>query len=401
VLALVVVAGVALAGWRFTQGPISVGFLKPLLDTAVEEAMPGYQVELADTVLVWAGWDHGVDVRARDMKILGPRGGRVAEFAEATIRLSGRSLVRGQIAPASVHVAGPALKLERGEDGVVRFAGQGDDALTLGQVLSPRGADASGGEVLREIAISGAEIEFTDLASRAVWRARDANVVLSRKQGLTRVDADLRLVRRERSTRLIVAARQEQGSDRIATEISFEAVAVDLFAEFVPDGERLAGLVMPLDGKLELGLDGALRLRDATLRLTSAGGTYTDPQIFPAPVTVKSLLAAARYDAATRSATLETLAIAIDGGGSVDATAEVRLGAGSVDVAGRARARGVPVDSFPRLWPLPAGPNARRWVTANLSDGIVSEAQFDFALAGPDVVRVKPTRLDGALKFKA
>jgi hypothetical protein len=104
VLALVVVAGVALMAWRFSQGPVSVGFLKPLLDSAVEEAVPGYQVELADTVLVWAGWDHGVDVRARDMKILGPRGGRVAEFDEATIRLSGRALIRGQIAPASITV---------------------------------------------------------------------------------------------------------------------------------------------------------------------------------------------------------------------------------------------------------------------------------------------------------
>ena len=35
-LALVLVAGIALAAWRLSQGPVSVGFLSPLLDKAIE-----------------------------------------------------------------------------------------------------------------------------------------------------------------------------------------------------------------------------------------------------------------------------------------------------------------------------------------------------------------------------
>jgi hypothetical protein len=400
VLALVAVAAVALGAWRFSQGPVSVSFLKPLLDGAVEEAMPGYQVELADTVLVWAGWDHGVDIRARGLRILGPRGNRFAEFEEATIRLSGRALLRGRIAPAAIGVGGPVLKLERGVDGIVRFAGQGEGEPTPGQALAPRRDDESGGESLREITISGAEIEYSDLATGAQWRARDVNLVLSRRQGLTRLDADLRVVRRDRATRLIVAARQEEGSDRIAATIGFEDVAVDLFAEFVPDGARLAGLVLPLDGRLELGIDSGGRLLDAELKIASRGGTYTDDELFPAPVVVTSLVAAGRYDAVTRRGEIETLSLAIDGGGSVDADAHISLAQGAAEIVGRAVARGVPVDALARLWPLTVGRNARSWITANLTDGQITEAQFDFALAGADPARLVPAKLSGALKFR-
>jgi hypothetical protein len=400
VLALVAVAAAALGAWRFSQGPVSVSFLKPLLDGAVEEAMPGYQVELADTVLVWAGWDHGVDIRARGLRIFGPRGTRFAEFEEATIRLSGRALLRGRIAPAAIGVGGPALKLERGADGIVRFAGLGEGAPTPGQALAPRGDDASGGESLREITISGAEIEFSDLATGALWRARDANLVLSRRQGLTRLDADLRLVRGERATRLIVAAQQAQGSERIAATIGFEDVAVDLFAEFGPDGARLAGLVLPLDGRLDLGLDSGGRLLDAELRIASRGGTYTDAALFPAPVTLTSLVAEGRYDAVARRGTLESLALAIEGGGSVDAHAHLSFGEGAAEIVGRVRARSVPVDALARLWPLTVGPNARSWITSNLTDGQITEAQFDVALVGQDPARLAPAKLDGALKFR-
>lgn len=400
VLALVAVAAVALGAWRFSQGPVSVGFLKPLLDGAVEEAMPGYQVELADTILVWAGWDHGVDIRARGLRILGPHGTRVAEFEEATIRLSGRALLRGQIAPAAIEIGGPMLKLERGEDGIVRFAGQGEDALTLGQALAPRRDGGAGDESLREITISGAQIEFSDRATRSLWRARDANLVVSRRQGLTRVDADLRLVRQDRATRLILAAQQQQGSERIAATVGFEDVAIDLFAEFIPDGARLAGLVLPLDGRLELGLDSGGRLLDAQLRVASRGGSYTDPSLFPAPVVLTALAADGRYDAVTRRGEVETLALTIEGGGTVDAHAHVSLAAGAAEIVGRVRAQGLPVDALARLWPLTAGPNARSWVTTNLTDGQITEAQIDVALTGPDVARLAPAKLDGVVKFQ-
>ncbi|MFM8991727.1 MAG: hypothetical protein ACKOUS_19430, partial [Alphaproteobacteria bacterium] len=257
VLAFAAIAAAGLGAWRLSDGPVSMGFLRPLLDQAVEEALPGYAVELEDVQLAWAGWERGLDVRAIGLRIDGPRGGKVAEFAEASISLSSEALLRGRIAPARIKVAGPLLRLERGDDGVVRVAGEASGAHPLAEALRPR-ADGGAGRVeattLVEILVEGAELEFVDLPSRTVWRARDASIQVSRLQGATRVDSAMTLVRREREVRLAASARQVAGDPRTAVEVFFPGGAparvADFAADFVAGAERLSGIDQPLDGSI-------------------------------------------------------------------------------------------------------------------------------------------------------
>ncbi len=399
VLALVLVAGIALGAWRLSQGPVSVGFLSPLLDKAIEDAMPGYAIEFEDTVLVWAGWDHGFDVRMRDLAVFGPAGSKVAEFSEATVRLSGRALVRGRVEPSHILVDGPVLKLERGEDGIVRFAGQGENALTLGTALAPRADGAPMADVLQQITISGAEIEFTDVPTRALWRAREANVVLSRKAGTTTLDADLRVLRRDRSARITLRAGQQAGAGRIDTVVTFEDVSTDLIADLAPEAARLSALTLALSGRLELGFDGAGRLLNGAGRVAGRNGRFTDATLFPEPVAIRSLSASGRYDIATQRAELSDVAIELDGG-RIDARATLQRATTRLTIAGTARARAVPVDALARLWPLRLAPNARRWMTTNLSGGQVDDTQVEFALVGPEFAALKLTRLAGVSNFQ-
>ncbi|MBM3525120.1 MAG: hypothetical protein FJX57_19410, partial [Alphaproteobacteria bacterium] len=67
-LVVVLVAGAGLLAMRLSQGPMSVAFLSPVIDAAIEEALPGYTVEFADTVIAWGGIEHGIDVRVRDFR---------------------------------------------------------------------------------------------------------------------------------------------------------------------------------------------------------------------------------------------------------------------------------------------------------------------------------------------
>ena len=219
VLAFAAVAAAGLGAWRLSDGPISVGFLRPLLDQAVEEMLPGYEVELEDVQVAWAGWERGLDIRAVGLRIDGPRGGKVVEFAEASIALSGEALLRGRIAPARIRVAGPVLRLERGRDGVIRLAGEASGAHPLAEALRPR--DGGDGRLdagtLGEIVVEGAELEFEDLPTRTTWRARDASIHVSRLQGATRLEAAMTLGRGGHDVRLAAAARRVAGDPRMAT----------------------------------------------------------------------------------------------------------------------------------------------------------------------------------------
>lgn len=386
VLAFAAVAAVALGAWRLSDGPVSVGFLRPLLDQAVEDMLPGYQVELDDVQVAWAGWERGLDIRALGLRIDGPRGGKVAEFAEAWISLSGDALLRGRIAPARIRVAGPSLRLERGDDGVVRVAGEASGAHPLAEALRPRpgGEGAVDAGTLSDIVVEGAELEFVDLPSRSAWRARDASIHVSRLQGLTRLDAAMTLVRRERELRLSAAAQQVAGDPRMSVEVFFGGVApalvADLAADLVAGAERLAGIDLPLDGSVAIGLDATGKVLDATLAISSPGGHLSDPTLFPAPASIAGASARLSYEPATRRVRVAGAQLALADGGTVSFAGEGAIDAAGPRLAGRVRIAAAPVDSIPRYWPLPIAPMARRWVVANLSSGIVDEAVFDLSL---------------------
>ncbi|MFM8681444.1 MAG: AsmA-like C-terminal domain-containing protein [Alphaproteobacteria bacterium] len=407
VLAFAAIAAAGLGAWRLSDGPVSMGFLRPLLDQAVEEALPGYAVELEDVQLAWAGWERGLDVRAIGLRIDGPRGGKVAEFAEASISLSSEALLRGRIAPARIKVAGPLLRLERGDDGVVRVAGEASGAHPLAEALRPR-ADGGAGRVeattLVEILVEGAELEFVDLPSRTVWRARDASIQVSRLQGATRVDSAMTLVRREREVRLAASARQVAGDPRTAVEVFFTGVApalvADFAADFVAGAERLSGFDLPLDGSIAIGIDGAGKILDASLSVSSPGGRLSDPALFPGAAEISGAGARLSYEPATRRLRIPDAHLLLPGGGRVAFAGDGALHADGPSLAGRVRIASVTVDSVSRYWPLPIAPMARRWIVANLSAGVVDEAVLDLSL---EPAPGQPDRLgafSGAVSFR-
>ncbi|MBL8697682.1 MAG: AsmA-like C-terminal domain-containing protein [Alphaproteobacteria bacterium] len=399
VLVFVLVAIAGLAAWRLSQGPVSVAFLGPVLDSAIEKALPGHAVEFADTIVAWGGVDHGFDIRVRDLRIIGPQGRRLASVAEATIGLAAWPLLRGRVEPARIVVTGPMLKLERGLDGVVRLGGQGEEMLGLDQVLTPGGDESAGASSLRHVAISGAEIEFTDMPSRAVWRARDANVVVTRRAGATSLDADMRLIRRDREAHAILRASQESGTGRIDATLQFEDLALDLFTDVIPGAAPLAPLALQVSGQIGVELDSEARVRAASFTLAGRDGRFVEPRLFPQPVLIKSTQARGRYALAQKRLQLDSFALELEQG-RVEVRGDLVHSERGIVITGRALTRAVPVDALQRLWPLTAARNARRWITANLSAGRVDEGQFDVALAGPTLEQIDATKLAGVLKVQ-
>lgn len=397
VFALVAIAG--LAAWRLSQGPVSVAFLGPLLDSAIEEALPGFSVEFADTIVAWGGLDHGFDVRVRDLKIIGPQGRRLASVAEANIGLAAWPLLRGRVEPAQIVVSGPMLKLERGLDGVLRLGGQGEDMLALDKLLAPGGESGTPESPLRLVSVAGAEIEFTDLPSGAVWRARDANVVVTRRAGQTSLEADLRLIRREREARALLRATQEAGTGRIDATLDFEDLALDLLTDMIPGAAPLAPLALRVSGRIGVELDAEARIRGGSFALSGREGRIVEPRLFPQPVVFKSTQAKGRYALAQRRLRLESFVLELDAG-RVELRGDLVHGDSGVTISGRAVTKAVPVDALQRLWPLATAPNARRWITSNLSSGRVEDGQFDILLAGPTLDKIDATKLAGVLKVQ-
>ena len=91
-------------------------------------------------VLVWAGWERAVDLRASDVQAIAPDGGVVAALPDIAIRLSLTELARGQIRPTEVELVRPRLRLNRAADGRIDLGlgesgDTGDSGLLLAALL--------------------------------------------------------------------------------------------------------------------------------------------------------------------------------------------------------------------------------------------------------------------------
>jgi uncharacterized protein YhdP len=397
VLIVLAIAAAGLAAWRLSQGPVSVAALTSLIDHALEDALPGYLVDLEDTVLVWGGWERGIDVRVRGARLLTPQGKMIVEVPEASVRLSAASLLRARVDASRVEVHGATLKIERDADGSIGLAGA-PASTGAGEGLLDTLEKGAGGEAsLREILFTGVEIEFADLVTGAVWRAREGFLMLTRDGDSTALSADLALERRERAARVSLRALHRGSANRIDVSASVANFAAELLSDQDPALARLAGLDLAIAAQVRAQLDGDGRILGAEVDATAGAGRFTDPALFPQPVTLKALRASGRYARQTGRIEVTSLDLELDGP-RIEAKAVFERRDGASELRANARARAVPVDSLQWLWPLPAAPNARAWVTQNLSQGRAEEAQIEVVMRGPEPAALTPVSLAGEVK---
>lgn len=408
VLAMALVAGVALAVWRLSQGPVPLDLLVDYMAPALEEAMPGYDVRVGRAELVWRGWERGLDLRLAGLEIDAPSGARIARLSEATLRLSRDALLRGHIAPTSLGVEGPEFRIERRADGTLQVAGFGGETLPLDALASPDAgpAVAEPGERLREILVTRARIRLEDQASGSVWEARDADLRLGFSAQGTRVEARAILSRAGHAVPLNAVFERPAAPGRAGLTIGFDdlapAVVAGIAGDLFPQAKTLSSIGGSFGGRIELGLDAGGALRDARAELAAAGTVaLSDAAMFPRTAPLSAMAAELRYDVALRRLDLDRLRLGFAGGGTGEMRATMTHdGAGAMRIAATAVVRDLPADALATFWPLPLAPNARSWVTSNLSGGVVDHADFEFSVAGDRGGTVRATGLASKIRFR-
>ncbi len=56
-LALGLAIVVAVLGWRLSQGPLSLDFLKPYLEQALQDSSSPFRLTVGRPELIWSGWN--------------------------------------------------------------------------------------------------------------------------------------------------------------------------------------------------------------------------------------------------------------------------------------------------------------------------------------------------------
>ena len=271
---MVAAAGVA---WRLSAGPMSVAYFTPYFEDALSPGDGRYAVRIDDTILDWSQEARTINVKLIGARILDSDKSVVLQAPELYVSLSASALMRGEIAPSSLSISQPSLKITRSENGDFSLGAEGE-ALSAGENANWSLGDIVNGETgratqyLARVNILNAQLAFDDRLLGVKWSAPDVNISLLRTPtGINAVtDLDLTVGNRTAAIQINADYRAPDGGTTIA--LGFADLSPSALATV---SERLAVLEpfdVPLGGAVSIELDHHGEVVKADFNLVGGAG---------------------------------------------------------------------------------------------------------------------------------
>ncbi|HEC91209.1 MAG TPA: hypothetical protein ENI55_06040, partial [Alphaproteobacteria bacterium] len=438
-VSLVIVA--VLVAWRLSSGPISLAFLTPYLEKALNEPGRNFRVTLDDTILTWAGWERTMDIRVVNARATGKDGRVIASVPELSLSLSARALFRGLVAPKRIELFNPKLSLVRLADGrfQVGFGGiENASQDILHNVLAELTAAPDPNlaiSYLDRFDIVNADLTITDERLGTSWKAPSARLSFSRDAaGGVKADISFTLQAGKRVARVSVLGNYRPDKRRFDLGVTFSRVNPAALAELSGKLGFLAGFELPLAGTVTavLSLNGRvetlgfnlsggkghvalpvavaqkmgmldlaqrLAVKDLSVRGRMDGeGAVVELDdfkvdlaagqtvYFPAPIShalpLKGIKGKAGYSSARGRLEISRLDLDLDGPTATLRALAVGLGGGKPVVTGKVKVRDIPIDAIDRYWPESVRTDARKWIIGHMSAGTLTRAEVKFKASG-------------------
>jgi len=334
VAGIAIVAG--LLSWQLSKGPISLSFLTPYIEQALNERSADMKVDLGDTILTWAGWERALDIRVLDVLVYDNPGAIVAAIPEVSFSLSSQALVRrGAIVPRSVELFGPRLVLRRNANGEFEVnlgggqsADQGGgktDGRLLGSglldLLIAKAGTRADGEAqlayLTRLNIIGAETVIVDEVLGRRWSAPVADIRLERHADGIDGEISLQMDLEGRRSEVVARGNYQVGEGRLAVSVDFADLDPKALAEFHESLKPFERIQLPLQGTVTLAMNVSGPPDEIGFRFTGGEGVVLTPDPYEESIAVKSLVMAGRYDGAARTAAISDFIVVAKEGESI------------------------------------------------------------------------------------
>jgi hypothetical protein len=416
------------AAWRLSQGPISLAFLSPHIEDALNTDNQSFSIRLDDTILTWAGWERTLDIRAVNVSAFGADGSLIATVPELSLTLSARALIRGMLTPKSIVLFRPRIRLVRERDGHFAMTFAAGDApseavferIFLG-LLAPPDPDHTIG-YLAQFTIVDADLIIEDQSLEMSWMAPSAQMSLRRDPLGVKGEVSFDLDVEDQKAHVSVVGDYLARDRRIDLGVDFSRVIPAVFSRLSPQLEPLRALDVPLEGTLTVSMtvDGVVEM--VGFDLTGGGGQVVLPKPLSQTREVTRFDIKGRFEGEGQRLQIDNLFVDFGNKGSlylpaptdhrmpvrsVRANGDYRLEDGQlnlkrmvadlhgpeVSVSGTVtgiggamaiKAKGIlrnlGVDDFTRYWPRNWGRDAQEWCVAHLFDGNVPEVRAEIAM---------------------
>lgn len=401
---------IVLIGLRLWSGPVSLDFLTPHIEEALNSIDPAYKVHVDGTILTWAGWERTLDLRVVGVRVIGADGLEQAVIPEMSVSLSARGLIRGLIAPTALEIFRPRLSLVRAKGGGFEFAAGSGASDAVGKVAGLLKPLVSGllrapdpdwvlGYLTR-VSVLEADVTIDDRHRGYFWHAPRADIRMFRDREGIRANGVVYLEVAGRRARFDLAGTYDNATKDLDLEIQFADTDPSHFVALLPFLDPVSRLQVPISGRIGLvtGIEG--RIDELRFDLVTGAGTLRLPEIYDEPVKIKALRTRGRFTQDMHALKVE--ALTLDFGGPVaEMTAEVSDLHARVKITAEAVLHDFTVADLKRLWPPSVSVNARTWVVKNLHKGRMPEAKFSLKAqgSGKGIGDLKVSSLTGSFDY--
>jgi hypothetical protein len=386
---VLVLIGLLVAGsaWRLSQGPVSIQFLLPYAEDLLQRQDTRFHAELDDLILTWAGWERALDVRALGVRLLEKNAARpVARVGEVSLTLSARALVDGKIAPTSLEIIRPRIRLVRDKSGGLQFdlgapekdtgaaaTNSDDEALVLliNELSGPAQPD-SGLRYLNRVSVIGAALRIEDRQMNVKWGARHADITFERAPIGLRTTFDLDVDLRPSRPEIHGEGIYNLKAGLIDIGISFARLNPNVIGERFEALAELKALTTDLGGTASLKIDIDGDIKHAEFEIKGTTGSLTVPDTKIPPYAFRALSFSGSVNRNPDQVKIGGLEIDFGDFKANLAGVVTRVG----KIAAINATVGIPsmrANDLKKYWPPGTGGGARAWVLTNMHGGTYND----------------------------
>ncbi|MEZ5851144.1 MAG: AsmA-like C-terminal region-containing protein [Hyphomicrobiaceae bacterium] len=341
--------GLGLVYLKLRNGPISLGFLVPPIERALNAELPELRVSVHDAVLRLSERG-GLEFRLAAVKLRDKRNRVIASARLAGVELSTRALWKGVIAPARIELLEPTMFLTHDAQGRLSLkteppaatAASPPAAMPPGQAKSPRAPQAEAAGAPIAIRVEAAQAITAMLANMRAGREaaahlrsvgmRDATILI---QGDGRLDElkvealDLGLEHRHKRSNVAINARiaargapwtlkvrieEATKAQTLALDAEFSGLVPRLMTHSLSSLPALSGIDVALSGTASAELDTDGDVRNAKLEIKSKPGEIFLAWLEGVPLPVEESTLRLGFEGQGRVLTLEPSRFQFKGG---------------------------------------------------------------------------------------
>lgn len=398
------------------QGPVELDRLVPYVEEALQRSDAGIAVAVAGVSIGIDRDTHQLDLRAHDIRLSLPTGEQLASFPAMATSFSLAALFGGRIEPTRLVLDHPVLALTRDAAGALSFR-VGDAGapgqLGLGSALALLAPPRSGmpWSGLRRIVIRDATIIIDDQASGRVWRADRAAATLERSGAGASGDLSFAAALGTATPEIHVTYRYAAATQGLDLELAVDGLDPAALAPLAPALAPLADVQFPVSGSAAIRFNLATgKPEGGRLDLGFGAGRLATDLLASGRLPVAQGELHADYAPETAELRLEKLALDLRGGatltvgGTLDGLRPQMVGTGAppTDLTGTlgVSLTHVPASRIAALWPAGVSPGGRKWVAANVTEGMLDEMTAHLAVTvDPGALTAAFSNIRGAMRY--